>query len=168
MNLIAAVDKNWAIGNKGGLLVQIPTDQKLFREETLGKVVVMGRKTFESLPGKQPLYGRVNIILSKDPGFQVKGAIVCHDLAAVLLELKKYSSEDIFIIGGESIYRQFLPLCNTAHITFIDYQYAADTYFPNLDHMEDWELVMVSEEETYFDLCYEFKLYQRKVSIVTK
>ena len=74
MNLIAAVDKRWAIGNKGQLLVSIPGDQKLFRDETLGKVVVMGRKTLESLPGGRPLYGRTTIVLSRDKSYQVKDA----------------------------------------------------------------------------------------------
>ena len=73
MNLIVAADKHWAIGNKGQLLVSIPADQKMFREETLGKVLVMGRKTLESLPGGQPLYGRTTIVLSRDKSYSVKG-----------------------------------------------------------------------------------------------
>ena len=80
MNLIAAVDKNWAIGLGGKLLVSIPEDQRLFREETIGKVVVMGRKTLESLPGGQPLHGRTTIVLTRNPDYQVKGAVVCRSL----------------------------------------------------------------------------------------
>lgn len=161
MNLIAAVDKNWAIGNKGRLLVEIPADHKIFREETLSKVVVMGRKTLATLPGKQPLYGRTNIVLSNDPAFEVKGAIVCHSVLETLEYLKKFRSEDIYIIGGESIYAQFIDYCDTAHITAIDYEYLADSYFPNLDQSEQWKLVLTSEEETFFSLCYEFRMYQR-------
>ena len=162
MKLIAAVDQRWAIGNKGQLLVSIPGDQKLFRDETLGKVVVMGRKTLESLPGGRPLYGRTTIVLSRDKSYQVKDAQVVHTLEEALRELEKYSSEDIFVAGGQEIYQQFLPYCQTAHITWIDYTYDADTYFPNLDQDEEWELAAESEEQTYFNICYEFRMYKRK------
>ena len=161
MNLIAAVDKNWAIGNGGRLLVSIPEDQRLFREETMGKVVVMGRKTLESLPGGQPLHGRTTVVLSRDPQFQPKGAVVCRSLEEALEELKKYPSEDIFVAGGQEIYEMFLPYCDVAHITYIDYGYEADTQFPNLDESEEWRMLLAGEEQTYFDLCYEFRLYRR-------
>ena len=161
MNLIAAVDKNWAIGRGGRLLVSIPEDQRLFREETLGKVVVMGRKTLESLPGGQPLHGRTTVVLTRDPAFHVKGAQVCHSLEEALEILKKYPTEDIFVAGGQEIYEQFLPHCDVAHITYIDYAYEADTHFPNLDQDGEWKLLLTGEEQTYFDLCYEFRLYRR-------
>lgn len=162
MNLIVAVDRNWAIGKNGKLLVAIPEDQKLFREETTNKVVVMGRKTLESLPGGQPLSMRKNLILSADPDYQVKNADVCHSLDEALKYLQAYPRESIYIIGGESIYRQFLPFCDTAHVTYVDYGYHADTYFPNLDRAEDWVLKEASEERTYFDLIYEFRRYVNK------
>ena len=116
MNLIAAVDKNWAIGNGGRLLVSIPEDQRLFREETMGKVVVMGRKTLESLPGGQPLHGRTTVVLSRDPQFQPKGAVVCRSLEEALEELKKYPSEDIFVAGGQEIYVSALLRCGPHHL----------------------------------------------------
>jgi len=159
MNIIVAVDKNWAIGNKGQLLVAIPADQKMFREETMGKVVVMGRKTLESLPGGQPLHGRTTIVLTHDKSYKVKGAAVCHDLNEALEELKKYPSEDIFICGGQGVYEQFLPYCNVAHVTYIDYAYEADTYFPNLEASPEWVVAAESDEQTYFNLCYEFRMY---------
>lgn len=162
MNIIVAVDKHWAIGRDGQLLVSIPADQQLFREETLSKVIVMGRKTLESLPAGQPLYGRTNLVLSKDPDYQVKGAVACHSILEALEELKKYSHDDIFIIGGQSIYDAFLPYCNTAHVTYVDYEYQADTYFPNLDLDKEWEMDLETEEETYFSLCYTFRRYKRK------
>ncbi len=162
MNIIVAVDKNWSIGNQGQLLVSIPEDKKLFREETLGKVIVMGRKTLESLPGKQPLYGRTNIVLTRNPGYKVKGALICHSVEEVLKELQKYRSEDCFIIGGQSIYEEFLPYCDTAHVTYIDYTYSADTHFPDLDQDPSWEMAAESEEQTYFDLCYTFRMYRKK------
>ena len=161
MNLIAAVDKNWAIGRSGRLLVSIPEDQRLFREETLGKVVVMGRKTLESLPGGQPLHGRTTIVLTRDPEYEVKGALVCRSVDEALEKLKNYPSEDIFIAGGEEIYRAFLPFCDVAHITYIDYAYEADTFFPDLDRDPDWKMILAGEEQTYFDLEYVFAVYER-------
>ncbi len=162
MNLIVAVDKNWGIGNRGELLVSIPKDHKMFRQETTGKVVVLGRKTMDTFPQKQPLPNRVNIILSHDKNYQVKGAVVVHSIEELLEELKKYPTESVYIIGGESIYRQMLPYCNTAHVTQIDHEYQADAFFPNLDEDPEWELTAEGEEETYFDLEYRFVRYSRK------
>lgn len=161
MNMIVAVDNNWAIGYKNSLLVKIPRDQKMFQEMTTGKVVVMGRKTLESLPQKQPLQNRTNIILTKDKNYKVKGATVVNSVDELLEELKKYNDKDIFIAGGESVYEQMLPYCDTAHVTKIDYEYQADTYCPNLDKMPEWKIVADSEEQTYFDLEYVFLKYQR-------
>lgn len=161
MNIIVAVDNNWAIGNKGELLISIPNDQKQFREETMGKVVVLGRKTLATFPQGMPLQGRTNIILSKDKNYKVKGALVVHSIEELLEELKQYDEEDVYIIGGESIYRQMLPYCNVAHVTKIDHEYAADTYFPNLDTDDDWEITADSDELTYFDIAYEFLKYER-------
>ena len=162
MNLIVAVDKNWAIGNKGKLLVTIPADQKLFREETTGKVIVMGRKTLDSLPGGRALGNRTNIVITRNKEFERKGVIALHSVEETLEYLKQFPSEDIFIIGGEEIYRQFLPHCDVAHVTWIDYAYQADTYFPNLDKDPNWHVTAESDEQTYFDLCYEFRKYERK------
>jgi len=161
MNLIVAVDNNWAIGNKNELLVSIPNDHKHFRQETTGKVVVLGRKTLATFPQGLPLKGRTNIILSTDPNYTVKDATVVHSIKELLETLKHYKSEDVYIIGGESIYRQMLPYCDTAHITKINHVYDADTYFPNLDEMENWKITADSEEQTYFDIEYVFLKYQR-------
>ncbi len=162
MNLIVAVDNNWAIGCKNSLLVSIPADHKLFRQETTGKVVVLGRKTLETFPQKQPLKNRTNIIMSTNPDYRVKDAVVVHSQEELLEELKRYPSEDVYIIGGESVYRMMLPYCDTAHVTKIDHAYEADAYFPNLDENGEWEVTAVSDEQTYFDLAYTFVKYERK------
>lgn len=161
MNLIVAVDKNWAIGLSNKLLVSIPADMKFFREMTSGKVVAMGRKTLESFPGGQPLKNRTNIVLTKDQNYKVKDAVVVGTLEEMIEELKKYPSEDIYVIGGESVYRQLLPYCDTAYVTKIDHVYEADTFFPNLDEMKDWKMTGVTEEQTYFNLEYVFAKYER-------
>ena len=109
MNIIVAADQNWAIGKDNKLLISIPADMKFFRTTTTGKVVVMGRKTLESFPGGQPLKKRTNIVLTRDKNYKVKDAIVVHSIEEVLEELKKYDSEDVYVIGGESIYSQMLP-----------------------------------------------------------
>ena len=156
MNLIAAVDKNWAIGCKNKLLVSIPADMKFFRETTVGKVVVMGRKTLESFPNGMPLKKRTNIVLTHDKTYKVPDAILVHSMEELHEELKKYPSEDIYVIGGETIYKQLLDECDVAHITKIDYEFEADAYFPNLDELPDWKITQDSEEQTYFDLEYYF------------
>ncbi len=162
MNIIVAVDQNWAIGRDNKLLVSIPADMKFFRTQTTGNVVVMGRKTLESFPNGLPLKNRTNIVLTRNPGYQVKGATVVHSLEELLEELKQYPSEDVYVVGGDSIYRQLLPYCDVAHVTKIDYAYEADTYFPNLDEMKEWQITASSEEQTYFDLEYTFLKYEKK------
>ena len=162
MNLIVAADKNWAIGHENKLLVSIPADMKFFREMTTGKVVVMGRKTLESFPGGLPLKNRINVVLTKNMDYHVKDAVVVHSVEEALEELKKYDTKDVYVIGGDTVYRQMLPYCDTAHVTKIDHAYEADTYFPNLDNDKEWELTADSEEQTYFDLEYRFLLYKRK------
>lgn len=162
MNMIVAVDNNWAIGSKGGLLVRIPNDHKKFRQETTNKVVVLGRKTLETYPQGMPLQNRTNIILSKNTDYRVKDAIVVHSKEELLEELSKYQDDEIYIIGGESVYRMMLPYCDTAHVTKIDHTYEADAYFPNLDEMDEWEITNDSEEQTYFDIAYQFVKYERK------
>lgn len=162
MNLIAAVDKNWAIGMDNKLLVRIPDDMKRFRQMTVGKVVILGRKTLETFPGGQPLKDRTNIVLSKNKAYRVKGAVCVHSMEGLSKELEEYKSEDIFVIGGESIYRQLLAQCDTAYITKLDYAYQADAWFPNLDEEKAWRITEESEEQTYFDLEYYFVKYSRK------
>ncbi|MDE6365667.1 MAG: dihydrofolate reductase [Lachnospiraceae bacterium] len=162
MHLIAAVDNNWAIGYQNSLLVRIPRDQQMFREMTEGKVIVVGRKTFETFPQKQPLKNRVNIILTREQKYTVKGAVVVHSMKELMEELQKYDPEDIYVAGGASLYEQLLPCCDTAHITKIDYTYQADAYCPRLDRIADWECTMESEEQTYFDIEYYFQKYERK------
>ncbi len=162
MNLIVAADNNWAIGLRNRLLVSIPNDMKQFQRETMGRVVVMGRKTLESFPQGQPLKNRTNIVLSRNKSYHVKDAIVVYSVEELLNRLKAYASEDIYIIGGESIYRQMLPYCDTAHVTRIDHTYEADAYFPDLDRDPEWEITADSEEQTYFDIAYTFLKYERR------
>lgn len=164
MNCIAAVDSRWSIGQDGSLLVSIPTDMKFFKAMTNGKTVIMGRKTLESFPGKQPLKNRTNIVLSRNMDLEIPGAKVVHSVEEALQAVSGISPEDVFVIGGGSVYRDMLPYCDTAYITKIDYVYAADTSFPDLDADPEWELSEEGEERTYFDLIYSFNVYQRRAA----
>ncbi len=163
MNLIVAVDENWAIGKGGELLVRIPADHKFFRQETTGKVVVLGRKTLDTFPQGLPLKNRTNIILSASAGYRVKDGTVVHSLEELFRELEQYDTEDVYVTGGESVYRQLLPYCNVAHVTKIDHAYEADAYFPNLDAMPEWRITAQSEEQTYFDITYHFLKYEKEI-----
>jgi len=162
MKAIAAVDLNWGIGYKGNLLERIPEDMKFFKKTTIGKVVVMGRKTFESLPGKEPLKDRVNIILSTKGEFGDGRIKVCRSLDDLFCELKQYNEDDVFVIGGESVYSLLLPYCSEAYITKIENSYEADTYFKNLDKDESWELTYESETKTYNGIKYKFAKYENR------
>ena len=162
MIAILAADKNWGIGYNNHLLVSIPSDMKFFRQTTTGKVVVMGRKTLESFPNGMPLKNRTNIVLTGNQNYQVKDAIVVHSEDELMEELKKYDTDDVYVIGGESVYRMMLPYCDTAYVTKIDRAFQADTFFPNLDEMDEWVMTEESEEQTCFDLEFCFTKYERR------
>ena len=153
MNLIVAVDRGWGIGKNGDLLYSIPEDMKFFRTMTAGKTVIMGRATLESLPNGKPLPKRRNIILSRTLS-EVEGAEVCKTPEEVVNLLADTPSEDIFVIGGESVYRDMLPYCDTAYITKIEAEKEADRHLVNLDEVPEWKISyrspMKEHEGTYF------------------
>ncbi len=141
MNLITAVDKNWGIGKANQLLDNIPEDMKFFRETTKGKCVIMGKNTFLSFPNQKPLPNRLNIVLTHDKSFSREGVVVCDNLqSAVDCARESYKEEDIFIIGGDSVYRQAEPLCSVAYITKINKAYDADAFMVNLDQIPQWKI----------------------------
>lgn len=140
MNLIVAVDENFGIGNGGKLLTYIPEDLEDFKNKTMGKVVVMGRTTLESLPNKAPLKNRTNIILTKNKDYKVENAIVANSLEGLFKVLKNYSSKDIYIIGGECIYKKLESYCEFAYVTKIHKIFKADRHFINIDEDKKWTL----------------------------
>ncbi|MBR0597281.1 dihydrofolate reductase [Sinanaerobacter chloroacetimidivorans] len=161
MKAIVAVDQNWGIGKDGGLLTYLPGDLKYFKEKTLGKVVVMGRETLESLPGKKPLKDRTNIVLTRNPDYQAD-CLICRSMGELFKTLESFNMEDVFIIGGETVYRQFLPYCNELFVTKIEAAFEADKHFENLDLRPDLEVVAVSEPRLENGLTYRFTEYRRK------
>lgn len=161
MILIACVDSKWGIGYKNELLVRIPSDQKFFRTTTTGNVCIMGRKTLESFPGQKPLKDRVNIVLTKSDMTSKGEEIIVNSIDECLEEIKKYPNKDIYVIGGQSIYEQFLPYCDKAYITKVDREFCADAFFPNLDTNDEWKISVEGEEQTYFDNTFTFLTYER-------
>lgn len=164
MNLIACTDAIWGIGLNGDLLVRIPEDLKHFKKMTLEKIVIMGRKTLESLPNGKPLPGRRNIILSSDTSFKVPGALVVNSFDELHTVLQMITDlDDVYIIGGESIYKEMVNWenVNLAYITQIYHDFGADKYFPNLDENPNWKLVSSSPMYKFEDYEYNFAIYQK-------
>ena len=161
MNAVLSADLNWGIGNKGGLLMRIPDDMRLFRQRTTGNVIIMGRKTLESFPGGRALTDRVNIVLTKDPDYRCADTVICHSVEETFRTVKQYYGKEIYIIGGSKIYRQFLPYCDTAYVTKIFRAFEADSFVENLDEDSHWKLTEESPIYTYKDVEYQFVTYKR-------
>jgi dihydrofolate reductase len=162
MNLIAAADENWGIGLNNNLLHRIPEDMRRFRTMTKGKVVVMGRKTLESLPNSQCLKNRTNIILTKRNETDIYNGIILNSITQLLEYIKRFNENDVFIIGGQEIYGQTLEHSKTAYITKIKTKGVADKHFPNLDCLADWKLAEESEVKEHENLRYTFNKYIRR------
>lgn len=162
MYIIAAADRNWAIGKSGDLLYHLPQDMKFFRETTSGSVVVMGRKTLESFPGGRPLKNRVNIVLTRNNDYEKDGVVVCHSVDELCKILKEYTDKNIFVIGGEEIYRQLLPMCTKAYITRVDATSEADSFFPDLDNDPDWHITHTSEDLSDNGITFRFVTYEKE------
>lgn len=149
MNAIFCADRRWGIGRDGGLLFRLPKDMAFFKEMTTGKVVIMGRKTLESLPGGRPLKNRVNIVLSRRgdrKDAEEEGYMLCRDFAELGEAVRRYSSDDIFVIGGASVYRALLPYCRKAYVTKVDADGGADVFAPDLSKEPYW--VSLPEERS--------------------
>ena len=173
MNVIVAVDREWGIGYKGDLLARVKEDLQNFARLTTGKTVILGSNTLATFPGGRVLKDRQNIVLNPDVNYAPEGAVVVHsldELFAKLDEMKKagLSDDDIFVIGGASVYRQLLPFCNKAYITKFAESSEKDVYFPNLDEMDEWKITDTSEEITAigrngrgekFDISFSFVEY---------
>lgn len=160
---VVAVDKNWGIGNEGNLLFHISEDLKNFRRLTKGKTVILGRKTLATFPKGAPLKNRRNIILSRDESYTVEGAEVARSVEEVTELLKNEDTDNVVVIGGESIYKQMLHLCDMAVVTKIDSSAEkSDKFFPNLDEDENWYLAEESEVKEENGIKFKFCTYKRK------
>lgn len=159
MDAIVAVERGWGIGREGRLLVKNPADMKRFRAMTLGRGVILGRKTLESFPGGKPLPGRENLVLSRTLERAPEGARLFRDVDSLLA----CAPADSFVIGGGEVYRRLLPLCARAYVTYVDAPLAADAFFPDLDLAPDWVL---TEQDGPFEtpegLPFTFRTYERR------
>lgn len=162
MKLILAADRNWAIGKDGDLLCHLPGDLKYLKGKTVGKTVIMGRGTLESLPGKKPLPKRENIVISGNPDYAVPGAVVLHSHEELFDYIRDKDSDEVMVLGGGRVYRELLPYCDTCYITRIYDSFDADTWFVNLDEMPEFEIVWQSELQEENGIQYRFLEYRRK------
>lgn len=158
MNLIVVVDEKWGIGKNNGLLFRLKKDMRFFREMTTGKVVVMGANTFKSFPNGA-LPNRVNIVLDVS-GEQHDGAITVSSVDELNALLAEYDSNEIFIIGGASVYKLMLDCCHKAYVTRVQADGQAELFFPNLDEMSDWKLAEQSKPVTDGDYTVTFCRYE--------
>lgn len=173
MDLIVAVDNNWGIGRQENLLFRISEDMKRFRALTIGKTVILGRKTLQTFPGGRPLQRRTNIVMTRSDNFEADPAIICHSLTQLREQLRDLPEDEVFVIGGASLYQQLLPFCHQAYITKIDHYAAADCFFPNLDHLPEWEFIgcepgqlengLVIGEEEPTPIRYSFCVYRQNM-----
>lgn len=146
MNLIVAADEGCAIGRNKDLLYSLPEDMKYFRRKTCGKTVIMGQKTFESLPGMRPLPNRVNIVLSDNPAFCPEGVRVVRSFGEMFDAVSEYAPDDVMLIGGGSLYNALAKYCTRAYVTWIDAKTPdADTFIPDFRTLEGWSLESISD-----------------------
>lgn len=162
MRMILAADEKWGIGKDGDLLCHIPGDLKYFKERTLGKTVVMGRVTLESLPGRKGLPGRRNIVLTKQEDYVAENAETVCSEEELWSALTGVAPEDIFVIGGEKIYKTLLPFCDKIYVTKMYQDFAADRFFVNLDEDVDFEAKELSDIQEENGIKYQFFVYDRK------
>ena len=159
MELIVAVYDDWGIGCSGTQPIALSADRKFFRETTKGAMVIAGRRTIGDFPGKKPLLNRINVALTRTCD-EIPGFTVCKSPEEAM-ELAK-TADRCFVIGGGSVYKQMLPYCDTAYITKVHTTTGCDTWFPNLDEMEDWYLAEKLLEGEEDGIGYEMLLYKRK------
>ena len=160
MKLIVNVSKNWGIGKDNGLLFHISKDMKFFKEHTTGNTIIMGRKTLESLPGSKPLPNRTNIVLTRNCDYMPDGVEVFHSIDEFLKS--DIDKENVYVIGGESLYRELLPYCDTAYVTKVDATVSdADAFMVDLDSDFGWEIVSESEDFTEKGYDFKFVTYKR-------
>ena len=162
LNLIVSADKNWGIGKDGALLFPLKQDMARFRKLTVGNIVIMGRKTLDSLPDGKPLPDRVNIVLTRDKNFTRDGVIVCNSVDELADTLVAYPQKQAYVIGGGEIYKLLFPYCKTAHITRVDASKPADAHMINLDDDPDWILAEQSDTFTESGITFTFCVYKRK------
>ena len=157
MNLIVAADKKWGIGRGNGLLASIPTDMKYFKEHTMDKVVVMGRRTLESMPGRRGLPKRINYVLTSNPDFEAERCITVNTEDELWEKLSEYEPDDVFLIGGATLYNKFYKMCDRLYVTKMD----ADLNADNFDEDPGFKIVSESDPVTENGITFRFVVYEK-------
>lgn len=160
MKIIVATAEDWGIGRDGHLLFKLPDDMKFFRETTMGKVVVMGYETLKSMPNGAPLKGRTNLVMSRKRMLEIDGATVVHSVDELFDKLAAFDTNDVFVIGGTSVYEQLLDYCTHALVTKVAAKADADSHFPNIDARENWHLSTTSEECMNNGISFAWTVYE--------
>ena len=159
MQAIVNVTPQWGIGKDNNLVVRIRTDMRRFRLLTTGNTIIVGRRTLESFPNREPLPNRTNIVLTRDPAFKAKNVISCSDLIALQNAITGLDPDSVFVCGGEQTYQLLLPYCNKALVTLNDSDIKADRYFPNLNLLPNWILTEVGEKQYENQTAFRFLTY---------
>lgn len=160
MKAIVNVSPRWGIGKEQQLLVRISADMRRFRALTLHNTIICGRKTLESFPNGEPLKNRENIVLSRDPSYRKEGVTVCHDLLELGAFLKDRDPDTVFVCGGEQIYRLLLPYCDEALVTLNYSSEKADTFFPNLNRLPNWQMTAIGEKQWEGETAFRYLIFQ--------
>lgn len=161
MKMIVCISENYGIGKENGLLFSLPPDMKLFRETTMGKVIIMGRSTLDSFPNGAPLKNRVNIVLTRNKSFSRENVLAFNSVSDVLEHIKNYPSDDCYVIGGAEIYKLFEPYCDEAVVTKVNKKADADKFFFNIDESKEWEKYYESEKMNHEGTEFVFCRYKR-------
>jgi len=161
MNFIVAVSENYGIGKNGKMLFDLKKDLKYFKEKTLNKIVVMGKKTFLSIPNA-PLKNRINIVLTTDQTFNHQGVIVVHSYEELFSQIEQYNTDDVFLIGGATLYNKLIDKCYKGYITKIHKTVEADTFIDNVEQKPNWKEINSSEICFENGLGFEFKEFENQ------
>ena len=158
---VVCADNNWGIGLKGKRITNIPDDEKYIATVSSGQNIIMGRKTFDTTPARWHLQNSNIIVISRRSGFRPSGCTVVKNHEQALKAAKDHGG-DIYIVGGERVFKELLDCCDEVRVTHVDYEYDCDAYFPNLDKKIEWVMIWESEEQTHFDTVYYFRRYRRR------
>lgn len=165
MKLIVAVNKNWGIGSDNDLLYHIPEDMKFFRSKTKDNVIIVGRKTLESFPEGKPLKNRINIVLTTDKNYKKDDTVIVNSVDELFSKLKDYKDKDIYLCGGEQIYKLLYSYCDIAYVTKIEDKKPAQKYMQNIDNESNWEIIEQSEILEDNGLKFKFVTYKNNAPL---
>lgn len=162
MILIVAADENFGIGRGNDLLTFLPEDLEFFKQNTVNKTIVIGRKTLESFKNGKPLPKRHHIVLSRSQTYDHERITTVASIDELLEAVKQFDPSDVFVSGGGTVYEALLPYCSKAYVTMIDADLSPDTYMPNLEEHPDWTCVETGDDLSEGELTYRHTTWVNK------